>query len=334
MAPMGAGVWERRALDHVADGRAAEAVAAYQQHGRIHTAPTSEQTRTRLVEDWWQRHAGGEDAIILAHRRTDVAQLNQLARRKAQAAGRLRGPQLELPGGAFAAGDLVVIKRNDHQHAVTNGDRGQITHVDVDHQRLTIRIDNRQVELDRGFLLDTTRQGGPTLQHGYALTCHVAQGLTVDSAFLLADTGLSKELAYTALSRGRKTNHLYLTEQPDRAQAEYAPVEPARGPLDRLTTMLATGSAQQLASELDPAAAVREAETRLQRASRERRDIEASSVDAEDAGNGWPPRRRREAAAAEELAQTRRSLEERRHGERPFVTERELEQRRESRSSG
>ena len=64
------------------------------------------------------------------------------------------------------------------QHAVANGDRGTITHVDTEHQRLTVRIANRQVELDRGFLLDTTRQGGPTLQHGYALTCHVAQGLT------------------------------------------------------------------------------------------------------------------------------------------------------------
>ena len=131
--------WERRALDHVADGRAAEAVAAYQQHGRIHTAPTADQTRTRLVEDWWQASKTGEDAIILAHRRTDVAQLNQLARNAMRAAGRLRGPELQLPGGAFAAGDLVVIKRNDHQHGVANGDRGTITHVDPDHQRLTIR---------------------------------------------------------------------------------------------------------------------------------------------------------------------------------------------------
>ena len=117
-------LWERRALDHVADGRAAEAVSAYQQHGRIHTAPTPDQTRARLVEDWWQAAQTGEDAIILAHRRTDVAELNQLARNAMRAAGRLRGPQLELPGGAFAAGDLVVIKRNDHQHGVTNGDRG------------------------------------------------------------------------------------------------------------------------------------------------------------------------------------------------------------------
>jgi hypothetical protein len=91
--------------------------------------------------------------------------------------------------------------------------------------------------------------------------------------------------------------------------------------------MLATSSAQQFGVELDPAAAVREAEARLERASRERRGIEASK---------WTPRRghrlaaaqRRETAAAQDLAQTRRSLQERRHGQRPFVTESQLEQRR------
>jgi len=317
--------WERRALDHVADGRTAEAVAAYQQHGRIHTAPTADQTRTRLVDDWWHASKTGEDAIILAHRRTDVAELNQLARNTMRAEGRLRGPELQLPGGAFAAGDLVVIKRNDHQHGVANGERGTITHVDTKNQRLTVQIDNRQVELDRSFLHDTTAQGGPTLLHGYALTCHVAQGLTADSAFLLADAGLSKELAYTALSRGRRTNQVYLTEQPESPHAEYAPVEPASDPLARLTTMLATSGAQQLASELDPTAVQRQAEERLRRAQHDRRHIETSR---------WIPKRghrlaaaqRREADAAKQLSRAQRACAEHRHGERPFVTQRDLEE--------
>ena len=131
----------------------------------------------------------GEDAIILAHRRTDVAELNQLAR---ASAARRRAPPTarssSCPAAASPPATWSSIKRNDHQHGVTNGDRGTITHVDPEHQRLTVRIDNRQIELGPGFLHDTTSQGGPTLQHGYALTCHVAQGLTADSAFLLADT--------------------------------------------------------------------------------------------------------------------------------------------------
>jgi hypothetical protein len=243
-----------------------------------------------------------------------------------RAAGRLRGPELQLPGGGFVAGDVVVIKRNDAPHGVTNGDRGTITHVDADRQRLTVRIDNRQIELGPGFLHDTSSQGGPRLLHGYALTCHVAQGLTADSALLLADAGLSKELAYTALSRGRTTNHLYLTEQPDPPHAEYAPVEPARDPLERLTSMLATSGAQQLASELDPSAGQRQAEDRLRRAQQDRREIETSRWTPKR-GHRLAAARRREADAVNDLSRAQRVRAERQHGVRPFVTERELEQR-------
>jgi conjugative relaxase-like TrwC/TraI family protein len=318
--------WERRALDHVADGHAADAVAAYHRHGRIHLGATADDTRALLVKDWWQLTQAGEETIILAHRRADVTELNQRARDAKRAAGRLRGPELHLPGGVFAAGDLLVVKRNDTQHGVTNGHRGTITHVDPEHQRLTVRLDDRETELGPGFLHDTTSQGGPTLLHGYALTCHVAQGLTTDSALLLADHGLSRELAYTALSRGRTTNHLYLTEQPEPAHAEYAPVEPARDPLQRLATMLATSGAQQLASELDPTAGQRQAEERLRRAQQDRREIETSR---------WTPKRghrlaaaqRREVDAANDLARARRVGAERRHGAQPFVTSRDLEER-------
>ena len=46
------------------------------------------------------------------------------------------------------------------------------------------------------------------------MTVHVAQGLTVDRAFVLAGSGLNRELGYTALSRGRETNHLYAARNP------------------------------------------------------------------------------------------------------------------------
>jgi hypothetical protein len=51
---------------------------------------------------------------------------------------------------------------------------------------LTIEVDGRRVRLDREFLSGTTRDGDPTLLHGYAITGHVAQGLTVDHSLVLA----------------------------------------------------------------------------------------------------------------------------------------------------
>ena len=76
------------------------------------------------------------------------------------------------------------------------------------------------------YLDDRTVHGDPTLLHGYASTIHVAQGLTVDHAFVLAGPGLNRESGYTALSRGRHTNRLYAARDPDTTRAEFAPVDP------------------------------------------------------------------------------------------------------------
>jgi hypothetical protein len=67
-------------------------------------------------------------------------------------------------------------------------------------------------------------------------------------ASVLTDDGLDRELAYTALSRGRHTNGLYLTRRQALDRAQYAPVDDdARDPLERLTAALRTSSAQSLA---------------------------------------------------------------------------------------
>ena len=55
-----------------------------------------------------------------------------------------------------------------------------------------------------------TAHGDPVVAHGYAFTGHVAQGLTVRESFVLATDELYREWAYTALSRARDANRLYV----------------------------------------------------------------------------------------------------------------------------
>lgn len=49
--------WERRALVDVREGKAAEAVAAYAAHGRIHVAEDLPGAERALVADGWRRIA-------------------------------------------------------------------------------------------------------------------------------------------------------------------------------------------------------------------------------------------------------------------------------------
>ena len=75
-----------------------------------------------------------------------------------------------------------------------------------------------------GLLVELDAGGRVALGHdyleestslGYALTVFRAQGVTVDHAFVLGDETLFQEAAYTAMSRGRTSNHLYATMADD-----------------------------------------------------------------------------------------------------------------------
>ena len=90
---------------------------------------TPRQIREVLVTDWWDA-ATTDEALMIAFRRSDVADLNARARALMREAGRLRGDELEIGGAGFCVGDQVVIRRGSRRLGVVNGERGTITGVD------------------------------------------------------------------------------------------------------------------------------------------------------------------------------------------------------------
>jgi conjugative relaxase-like TrwC/TraI family protein len=323
--------WERVALDDVRDGRAEAAIALYEQHDRITVDDTDERSRERMVADWWAAAGALGRSVMLAQRRDDVADLNARARDHLRAAGELGERELRLPGGHFAVGDHVIAKRNDLRRGIVNGERGRVVAVDLEGQTLTLDCQGEHLKLDANYLLDRTAHGDPTLLHGYAMTVHVAQGATVDHAFVLAGPGLNRELGYTALSRGRHTNRLYTARAPDASRAEYAPAAPQRNdPIARLAAQLGTSSATTLA--IDTGGPERGWDHSLGEATRLHADATQRRRAAEASHARWLPGRRKElvqlrraeALAAGRVEDLRRQQAERGHAARPFVTEREL----------
>jgi ATP-dependent exoDNAse (exonuclease V) alpha subunit len=128
---------------------------------------------------------------------------------------------------------------NDHRRGLLNGTRGQVTAVDPRRQTLTLApAEQRQVTVPAGW-------AAAHLDHGYALTCHKAQGATVETALLYGAGALTREAGYVALSRGRAANHLYVPDDPDDGRTSL--VEDDRH-LDRLAARLALSRAQTLAT--------------------------------------------------------------------------------------
>jgi ATP-dependent exoDNAse (exonuclease V) alpha subunit len=157
---------------------------------------------------------------MLAERNTDVDQLNHLARYELRARGVLPTAQASFGGRDFSIGDEVMALHNDARLDIVNGERGIVTGIDEHAQRLTLHSarDGNVKVLPAQYL-----EVG-LLTHAYAMTIHKAQGMTCDVALTLAGDTLYQEAAYTALSRGRTENRLYLADpEPRRRDLGHAP---------------------------------------------------------------------------------------------------------------
>ena len=189
---------QRRIAAHLAEGRAADAVALLSESGRLQRFEDAREARAALVEAWAEaeRESPGR-SLMLAHDRHDVAELNRLARESREARGLLSERRLVAGGSEWAIGDRLVCRRNDYGLGVRNGTAGTVVRMDPLGEHLDVFTDHGEiVRLPAGYLGHA--------RHGYALTGHVSQGESVDRTFVLAspDRG-GAEWAYVAASRHR-----------------------------------------------------------------------------------------------------------------------------------
>jgi conjugative relaxase-like TrwC/TraI family protein len=235
---------DREALVELRAGNAAAAVRRLVAHGRVAITDTADAARRKMVDDWHIARRRGEDSVMLAARRADVDELNLLARAELLSAGEVHRGGLTVDGRTFAVGDRVMTLSNRRQLGAVNGARGTVT---------TINAANIAVTLDRGATIDLpveyVRAGH--LGHAYATTIHKAQGLTCDRALLFANGALSQEAGYTALSRGRLENRLYLSG-PELAHTDVGHgIRAATGdPIKDLVSSLESSGRKDLAVEL------------------------------------------------------------------------------------
>ncbi len=239
---------ERYALARIRAGVGRDYLAYAEKRERLLVSESPVTTRTRLLADWWE-HAhddlGGN--VMLALRRRDVSDLNQLAHSLMERDGRLGKERLTISDSEFAAGDRVVCLRNSDVLGVKNGTCGTVERVDHDRRALVVATDRGPtVELSRRYL-----EAG-NVRHAYALTGHAAQGLTVERAFVLgAGEARLQEWGYVALSRARTETRLYVTGNPREQESHFHDLDD-RDPLSRFGRALEESAVERLAVDQRP----------------------------------------------------------------------------------
>jgi hypothetical protein len=238
--------WECAALDELRDGNVAAGVVAYEEHERLHLCDSARAARVSMVADWADSRDEPGSSRMYAIARSDVEDLNVLAREELRRRGELGDDVLVVGFRGYAVGDDVLFCRNDRSLGVLNGTWGTVT---------AGSENGLVVETDRGTKsvgLDYLEDGHLAL--GYASTVHKSQGATIDRAFVLGGEALYREAGYVAMSRARERTELYVI-----TSAFDDGIAPDGGSAG-LVKALSSSKAKQLAVEsLYPANAARQA---------------------------------------------------------------------------
>lgn len=172
----------------------------------------AQDARELLVAEWIRDQAlyAPGQSVMIARAREDVEWLNDVARSVLRKAS-VPEARLEVSGREFAVGDWVIARRNAPGGELVNGLRGVVRGVDLETGSLEIAPLS---EPDATLLVPRTYLERGDLQHAYALTAHLAQGMTVDRVAVLGVAAPERGWTYSALTRHREGARMYVTAPP------------------------------------------------------------------------------------------------------------------------
>jgi conjugative relaxase-like TrwC/TraI family protein len=204
------------------EGRGSDALTRLDAEGRLRIADTHEKALGALALDWHRRFAAGEDSVMVARRNEDVRRLNEAAREIRRERGEL-GEGIDVAGRELAVGDRIMTRVNTPE--VSNRERWDVIAVDRSKETITVRRLGAEsgAILGRRYLRGTTPEGGPAIEHAYALTTYAAQGKTFDSVPTLLDPGISREDFLVAVSRARGETVAYGVAASELTDADLGP---------------------------------------------------------------------------------------------------------------
>lgn len=299
-------LWDREALADLRQGKVRAWSEAYRDRGRLVARPTADELRETLVDDWWEasRDASSGDAVMIAHRRVDVAELNAMARQRMHRDGRLGDEELRIGERSFAVGDRVIARRNDRRADVVNGTRAEVVGIDLSARTVSMRVADGS---ERALGADYLDEGW--LDHAYALTAHAAQGATVDRSFVLGSDELYREWGYTALSRHQTQARFYLVS-PGTVERALPGLEPERDAVgEDVVAMLSPSHRKELALDVADRAGPSAGERARQQAHREieaaQRRVEAMRAERAELGR---LQRSRRAAIDDEITRQEEAI--------------------------
>ncbi len=213
--------WQRQAAHDLAEGRFAQAVAAFDRAGAITWTNDQEDARQALVAAWSRDTAAAPDAkrFVFAYTNRDVDTLNAELRQVRRTHGALSGPDVRFDtkhGAAdFSPGDRVQFTDTDKRLRIYNGNVGTVTGLDA-------RTGQLAATLDSGRMVSWSADDFQGFRHGYAGTIYKGQGKTLDHTYLYHTHHWRSAASYVALTRQRDSAQVFVARETARDTGQLA----------------------------------------------------------------------------------------------------------------
>jgi len=249
--------WMRGVVERFAKGDALEALREIDRRGRLRLGAGREASIAELISAWERDRVPVEGKLMVAAKRVDVAELNELARASRVRSGAIDDalgmdfPIKHRDGAAgvrrMSPGDRIAFAKNDRALGVANGVAGTLADIERREFGAVLRV-----ELDEPNARGETTVRVPAsfgfFDLAYATTGTKAQGRTVDSCHVLAGRS-DRHWIYVAASRARFATTLYVDAEALRPLDPEAHHEQELPPLTReeaIETLAASMSRERL----------------------------------------------------------------------------------------
>ncbi len=200
--------WERDASLRLRRGDITVA-GLYEEHGRLYGGTVSQMER-KSVDRWWELRSAGKPALLMTPTNEAAQRLNERCQQKRIAAGDVDGAGWGVQAGQYTVflGDEIATRQNDRRlvtdRGVTVKNRARWTVEGIGNNgELLVTSSAGTIELPPGYVSDH-------VDLAYATTGMGGQGRTVKGGLVFGDGAMDLRNLYVPMSRGTETNEAFL----------------------------------------------------------------------------------------------------------------------------
>lgn len=252
-------VWARDMVHAFARGDAKTGLDALAQRGLLTLHESPKAAVQALVAAWQKKTATNPAASValIAKTNAEVRAINTVVRQRLKDRGVVHGREIALPAIdasahnftlLLAVGDRIRFLQRNDRLGVINGTEAIIQKITAQRNgrvRITAWCDDQHITFSPADI--AVAKGRVKLAHGYAMSLYQAQGITAETAFVLASPQFDRHSAYVAASRARGETRFYSDTRQIDADLVDTGVSPSaadrgRARLDYLATRFARES--------------------------------------------------------------------------------------------